>query len=101
MSFDFEKEHPRVHSFLKWIGVSAVPAALILGAALFLVYSALPAAPTHPGLMIIEKRIMQVLISVALLVASLYVILSKEYDSKDKHWAYGTVGTLLGFWLKA
>ena len=30
---------------------------------------------------------------------ALFVILAKRYDQKDKHWAYATVGALLGFWL--
>lgn len=42
----------------------------------------------------------QFLLSVILLGAGLYVILSKQYDASDKHWAYGIVGTLVGFWLR-
>jgi hypothetical protein len=43
---------------------------------------------------------MEILISVVVLVAALYVILSKRYTPTDKHWAYGTVGLIVGFWLK-
>lgn len=46
------------------------------------------------------KVIMQLAISVLLMIASLFVILSARYGPKDKHWAYGTVGTLLGFWFQ-
>jgi hypothetical protein len=42
---------------------------------------------------------MQILITMALTGASLFVILSTRYGPKDKHWAYATVGTILGFWL--
>jgi hypothetical protein len=42
----------------------------------------------------------QIIISVALLVASLFVVLSRKYEPKDKHWAYGTIGILVGFWLR-
>jgi molecular chaperone DnaK (HSP70) len=42
---------------------------------------------------------MQVLVSIVLLAATLFVVLSKKYDAKDKHWAYGTVGLVIGFWL--
>jgi hypothetical protein len=42
---------------------------------------------------------MQVLVSLVLLSATLFVVLSKKYDAKDKHWAYGTVGLVIGFWL--
>ena len=45
--------------------------------------------------------VMQTVISCAVLTASLFVILAKRYSPKDKHWAYATVGTLLGFWLHA
>jgi hypothetical protein len=44
--------------------------------------------------------LMRVAVSLLVLGASLFVILSKRYGPKDKHWAYATVGTLLGFWLK-
>jgi|ERR1039458_9533045 hypothetical protein len=44
--------------------------------------------------------IMQVLVSVALLSATLFVVLSKKYAAKDKHWAYTTIGLIIGFWLK-
>ena len=43
---------------------------------------------------------MQILVSVALLGAALYVILSKQYASDDAKWAYGIVGTIIGYWLK-
>jgi uncharacterized membrane protein len=44
--------------------------------------------------------VMQILVSIVLLVATLFVILSKKYDAKDKHWAYTTIGLIIGFWLK-
>jgi len=43
----------------------------------------------------------QVVISILVLAASLTVILLKRYSPKDKHWAYATVGTILGFWLNS
>lgn len=46
------------------------------------------------------KDVVQVIISVLLLAASVFVILSKSYGEKEQHWAYGTIGTLIGFWLK-
>jgi hypothetical protein len=33
--------------------------------------------------------------------ASLHVILAKRYGPKDKHWAYATIGTIIGFWLNS
>lgn len=43
---------------------------------------------------------MQIGVSVALLGVGLYVILSKQYAAADTNWAYGTVGTVVGYWLK-
>jgi hypothetical protein len=47
-----------------------------------------------------SRRAMQVMVSLCLLGASLFVILAADYDPNIKHWAFGTVGTILGFWLK-
>jgi uncharacterized membrane protein YjgN (DUF898 family) len=43
---------------------------------------------------------MQVIVSLAILGAALHVILSKQYASNDTKWAYGIVGTVIGYWLK-
>jgi hypothetical protein len=43
---------------------------------------------------------MQIVISVVVLGASLWVILSQKYATAEKHWAFGMVGALFGFWLK-
>jgi preprotein translocase subunit SecF len=43
---------------------------------------------------------MRILVTIVLLTAALFVILSKRFQPKDKHWAYATIGTLIGFWLK-
>ena len=42
---------------------------------------------------------MQILISLALLGAALWVNLSGKYQTDDRHWAYGILGTVVGFWL--
>jgi hypothetical protein len=46
------------------------------------------------------REIMQIFISIVLLLCSLYVILTKKYQAKDQNWAYATIGTILGFWIK-
>jgi hypothetical protein len=43
---------------------------------------------------------MQVAISLIVLVAALFIVISKAYEPADKHWAYGSLGTILGYWLK-
>jgi hypothetical protein len=49
----------------------------------------------------LSREIFQLIVSVLLLSASLFVILSTKYGPKDKHWAYATVGTLVGFWFRS
>lgn len=40
------------------------------------------------------------LISLIVLLSSLYVILSGNYDESHLKWAFGTIGMILGYWLK-
>jgi hypothetical protein len=42
----------------------------------------------------------QVIVSFAILGAVFYMILSKQYAANDTKWAYGIVGTVIGYWLK-
>jgi hypothetical protein len=44
---------------------------------------------------------MRVAVSLALLGSSLFVILSKRYTPQDKHWAYTTIGAIMGFWINS
>ena len=41
----------------------------------------------------------EVIVTLLILGASVFIILSKEFDAKDKHWAYGSAGAVLGYWL--
>jgi len=43
---------------------------------------------------------MPMVVSVVSLAGGLFVILAKRYQSSDRHWAYATVGTIVGYWLK-
>jgi hypothetical protein len=43
--------------------------------------------------------VMPLVISIALLGASLWVILSKNYEADTEKWAFGCVGTIVGYWL--
>jgi hypothetical protein len=59
-----------------------------------------PRPPTQ-GLTAIDVRLgMQVVVSLVLLAATVFVIVSKRYVAKDKHWAYSTLGLVVGFWLR-
>jgi len=46
------------------------------------------------------RTAMQIAVSLCLLGAALYAILSLRYDVNTKHWAFATAGTILGFWLR-
>jgi hypothetical protein len=46
------------------------------------------------------EDVMRVVVSLMLLPCALFIILSARYKPTDKHWAYVTVGTIIGFWLK-
>ena len=47
------------------------------------------------------RLIMRLVVSLALLSASLLVILVGQYDPNSKHWAYATVGTIMGYWFRS
>ena len=40
-------------------------------------------------------------LSAVILACALYVILSERFQPRDKHWAYGIVGTILGLWFRS
>jgi hypothetical protein len=40
------------------------------------------------------------MVSLAILGAVLYVIVYKQYASNGTKWAYGIVGTVIGYWLR-
>ena len=46
-----------------------------------------------------SKRVMAGLVTIAVLGSSLYMILSGAYDESSTKWAYGSVGTIVGYWL--
>jgi uncharacterized membrane protein len=48
---------------------------------------------------VLFRKSVQALISLLLVGTSLIVLVSKNYDSRDRIWAYGTVGLVIGFWL--
>lgn len=72
---------------------------IAVGGLLFYRHSAL--ISKGPSLFAVPPETMRVIISFVVTAASLFVILSKSYGPKDKHWAYATVGTVLGFWLNS
>ena len=47
----------------------------------------------------IRREIAAFIFSLFILSASLYVIINKKYRQNTEKWAYGSVGTILGYWL--
>ena len=48
----------------------------------------------------LSQKMMKPIVSIILLIASLFIILSKSYNADQEKWAFGSLGTILGFWLK-
>jgi hypothetical protein len=44
--------------------------------------------------------VMRCVLSLVIVGAALYMILSGRYQSDSLKWAYGTIGTVLGYWLR-
>lgn len=49
---------------------------------------------------LIVHMTMQVLVSLVILSAALWVILSGQVNDAMQKWAFGAVGTVLGYWLR-
>lgn len=45
-------------------------------------------------------KLMPAVVTLLVLGASLYVIISGDYEEDYRNWAFGCVGTVLGYWLK-
>jgi hypothetical protein len=43
---------------------------------------------------------MSLLVTTAVGAAALYIVLSNHYGQDSLKWAYGVVGTVMGYWLK-
>ncbi|VIO69748.1 hypothetical protein CI1B_29810 [Bradyrhizobium ivorense] len=46
------------------------------------------------------QQLMKPVISITVLVVSLIIILSKRYNADQEKWAFGSLGTIIGVWLK-
>jgi hypothetical protein len=47
-----------------------------------------------------STKLMQAAISIIVLLAALWVILSGKYQEAQTHWAFGAIGSIITFWLK-
>lgn len=46
-----------------------------------------------------SRLIMAILVSVAVLASALYVVLSQGFGESAEKWAFGSIGTIVGFWM--
>lgn len=44
--------------------------------------------------------IARIMVSLFIGTPAIFVVLSQRYQARDKHWAYTTLGLILGFWLR-
>ena len=44
---------------------------------------------------------MRVVVTLIVLLCALYIILSRHYEADQQKWAFGVIGTVLGYWLKS
>lgn len=47
------------------------------------------------------KLVASICLSVLLTFSALYIILSQKYQDADTKWAYGIVGSMIGYWMKS
>jgi hypothetical protein len=79
--------------------MSTVPLAIFIGSAMMLFGTSnmLPNAdPAMRGPL--RRLLMQGIVSLAVLGAALFIILTRGFDPD---WAYGTVGMVVGYWVKS
>ena len=78
---------PRATLALAVVGLGAVAAMRFMSAA----------AAAEEGN---ARLVVAIVVTGVVLAAGLYVILSGKYDDAEKKWAFGAVGTILGYWLR-
>lgn len=64
---------------------------------LLILSSKLPQRESPAGLD--TRTVMQVILSLGVAAAGLYVILAGNYEPDSEKWAGGVIGTVLGYWL--
>jgi hypothetical protein len=48
----------------------------------------------------LRRLMMQAIVSLAILGAALFILLTHGFGPDSKRWAYGSVGMVVGYWLK-
>jgi hypothetical protein len=92
-----ERRLPRV---LFWIAFDLAMVGLVLVVASFGLPLLAPPRPTD-GIRDIAVFIVRTGVTTAVLIAALWVIVSKRYPPADRKWAYGAIAAIMAFWLAA
>ena len=58
------------------------------------------AAPPSFAAMLLQRVRMIHIVTMLLLLASFWIILSNQYDDDVQKWAFGAMGSIVGFWLR-
>jgi hypothetical protein len=77
--------------------ISVIGILILIGFSVFTIFNPL-SAPPSAGISITNKT-MPIIVSIIVLLAGLYVILSKKYPDDTQKWAFGVVGLIIGYWL--
>jgi hypothetical protein len=97
----------RLSTALFIISVMALAALSLLSIGFYSTIDSLPppppngAAPGPDAAGVSPEYWVRIAVTGILLLAALIVVLTKRYAPEDKNWAYGTIGAIVGYWLKA
>jgi hypothetical protein len=47
-----------------------------------------------------SRVVMQIIVTLAVLAAAIFIVLSSKQNDAQQKWAFGAIGTILGYWLK-
>jgi hypothetical protein len=77
-----------------WYGMFIGVALLVIGTPRSLLLS-------KPELSVLASLVTKILVTVLVLLSALFIIVSNSYPVTDQKWAYGVIGTIIGYWFKA
>jgi hypothetical protein len=70
-----------------------------LAVTMFLPGAQIISGATQPAAQLNVRLWVSIIISFLILLAGLFVILSKKYPADQQNWAFASVGTVVGYWL--
>jgi hypothetical protein len=82
--------------------MSIVPPIIFIASAILLFSTSRMFANADPaGQGPLRRRLMQAVVSLAVLAASLFIILTHAFDQRARYWASCSVGMVVGYWLNS